>query len=84
MIILGLVGGAFALAANLVAFEIIAQINTRVCEGERVDFFRWGTEIRKKHRALFPESKLVLTMDVFGALMIATFLILCWLVLHSG
>jgi hypothetical protein len=57
MIIVNMVGGAFAHALNLVAFSIIAQINQKLAEGERVDLFIWGTDIRKRHRALYPESK---------------------------
>jgi hypothetical protein len=37
MIIVNLIGGAFALAANLVAYAIIGQINQKVPEGERVE-----------------------------------------------
>jgi len=83
IIIVGLVGGAFAFAANLVAFAIIGQINQKVPEGKRVNLFFWGTEIRKKHRALYPRSKLVSAMDVCTSLMVLAFLALCWLVLHS-
>ena len=83
MIVLGLIGGTFALAANLIAFTIIGQINQRVPDDQQVDFFLWGTEIRKKHRALYPDSKLVLAMNICGSLMVVTFLVLSWVVLHS-
>jgi hypothetical protein len=83
MIIVSLVGGVFALAANLIAFTIIDQINQKVPTDQRVGFFLWGTEIKKKHRALYPDSKLVLAMNICGNLMAVTFLVLSWFVFHS-
>jgi hypothetical protein len=83
MIVVGLIGGAFALAANLIAFTIIGQINQKVPDDQHIDFIFWGTEIKKKHRALYPDSRLVLAMNICGSLMLLTFLALSWFVLHS-
>jgi hypothetical protein len=77
-IMLGVVGGAFAFTANMLALAIIDQINQKVPEGERVDWIRWGG-IRKKHRKLYPESRLVLAMDICGALMVLAFIAAIWL-----
>jgi hypothetical protein len=68
---------------NLIAFTIIGQINQKVPDDQHVDFFFWGTEIKKKHRALYPDSKLVLAMNICGSLMVVTFLVLSWFVFHS-
>jgi len=42
-IVLGLVGGAFAFAANIIALWIIDQINKTLAESERLDWLGWGT-----------------------------------------
>jgi len=79
-IMLGVVGGAFAFTANMLALAIIDQINQKVPEAERVDWIRWGgISIRKKHRKLYPESRLVLAMDICGALMVLAFIAAVWL-----
>ena len=82
MIVVALIGGVFALAANLRAFTIIDQINQKVPEGQKVDWFFWGTEIKKRHRALYPDSKLVPGLNILTWLLVATFLVECWFVLH--
>ena len=82
MIVVALIGGGFALAANLVAFAIIDQINQKVPEGQKVDWFFWGTGIKKTHQTLYPDSKLVLAINILTWLMVVSFLVLCWFVLH--
>jgi hypothetical protein len=80
-IVLGLVGGAFAFTANMIAFQIIDQINKTLPESERLDWLGWGTGIKKRHRVLYPESRLVLAMNVCTALMVVTFVLLICLTL---
>ena len=75
-IVLGLVGGAFAFAANIIALWIIDQINKTLAESERLDWLGWGTGIKKRHRLLYPESRLVLAMNVCMVLMAVTFTLL--------
>jgi hypothetical protein len=82
MIVVALLGGVFALAANLLAFTIIEQINQKVPEEQKVHWFFWGTEIKKKHRALYPRSKLVSVLNILTCLLVVTFLVECWFVLH--
>ncbi len=82
MVVVALIGGAFALAANLVAVTMIDQINRKVPEGQKVHWLFWGTEIKKKHRAIYPDSKLVPAINGLTWLMAACFLVLCWFVLH--
>jgi predicted SpoU family rRNA methylase len=82
MVVASLIGGRFALAANLVAFTMIDQINQKAPEGQKVHLFFWGTEINKKHRAIYPDSKLVSVMNGLTWLTAASFLVLCWFVLH--
>jgi len=60
----GLIGGAFALSANMIAWTIIGQIN------------RTG---RTQHRKMYPESRLVLTMHICTVLVVLTFGVLVWL-----
>jgi len=82
LVVGGLVVGRLALAANLVAFAMIEQINQKVSEGQNVDCFFWGTEIKKRHQALYPDSKLVSVLNSLTFTMAASFLVLCWFVLR--
>ncbi len=82
MIVVALLGGAFALAANLLAFTIIDQINQKVPEGQKFRWFFWGTEIKKKRHPLYPHSKLVSVLNILAWLLVATFLVECWFILH--
>jgi hypothetical protein len=82
LIVVGLLGGAFALSANLVAFAMIEQINEKAPEGEKVHWFFWGTEIKKRHQTLYPDSKLVPVINTLAWLMVASFLVGSWFVLH--
>jgi len=77
--VVGLIGGVFALSANMIAWTIIGQINQKVPATERVDWNHWGTGIRTQHRKMYPESRFVLTMDICTALVVLTFGVLVWL-----
>jgi hypothetical protein len=80
-IVLALVGGAFAFSANMIAFQIIDQINEKVPEAERVGWLGWSSGIKKQHRRLYPESRLVLAMNVCATFMVLTFVLLMCLTL---
>jgi hypothetical protein len=82
MIVVALIGGVFALSANLLAFTMIDQINQKVPEGQKVHWFFWGTEIKKKHRALYPDGKLVSVLNILTWLLVAAFLVECWFVIR--
>jgi hypothetical protein len=82
MIVIALIGGGFALAANLVAFEMIDQINRKVPNEQKVVLFRWGSGIKKQHRALYPDSRLASAMNSLAWLTLLCFLILSWFVVH--
>jgi len=45
----------------MVSFIMIGKINERVPESERISYFWWGTEVRKRYKQLYPASKLALT-----------------------
>jgi len=77
-IIVALLGGSFAIFANMISLVMIGKINERVQESERVSYFWWGTEVRKKFKGLYPESKLTLLLDLCVALMVLCFSILLW------
>jgi hypothetical protein len=77
-IILGLVFGSFAILANMISFIMIGKINERVPESERISYFWWGTEVRKKFKRLYPESKLTFLLNLCVILMVVCFPILLW------
>jgi hypothetical protein len=76
VIVIALLGGSFAIFANMLSLIMIGKINERVPENERISYFRWGTEVRKKYKQLYPASKLALLVDLCFVLMLFSFLLL--------
>jgi len=70
VIIVGLLMGSFAVLANTLSFIMIGKINERVSENERISYFWWGTEVRKRYKQLYPESRLALLLDLCVILMV--------------
>jgi hypothetical protein len=64
IVFIALLGGLFAIAANMLSFVMIGKINERVSEAERISYFWWGTEVRKRYKELFPASKLPLLVNI--------------------
>ena len=75
-IVVALIGGSFAIFANMISFAMIGKINERVLESERISYFWWGTEVRKRFKKLYPESRLTLLLDLCVVLMVVSFLVL--------
>ena len=84
VIILGLVGGSFAVAANMIALMIIGQINQNLPQEERISYVWWGTGIRKLHHQFYPKSRLVLLMDLCGICMVICFAAVIWIQAFAG
>jgi len=75
-IVVALIGGSFAIFANMISFAMIGKINERVPENERISYFWWGTEVRRRFKELYPESRLTLLLDLCVILMVICFLVL--------
>jgi hypothetical protein len=52
LIVMSLILGLFALSANLAAFAMIDQINQKLPEGKKVNFFPGERKSRKKTERL--------------------------------
>jgi hypothetical protein len=76
VIIVACLGGSFAILANMVSFIMIGKINERVPEHERISYFWWGTEVRKRYKQLYPESKLIFLLNLSIVFMVLCFLFL--------
>ena len=76
VIIAACLGASSAVLANMLSFIMIGKINERVPVNERVFFFWWGTEVRKKFKQLYPGNKLVLLLDSCVVLMIICLVLL--------
>jgi hypothetical protein len=76
VIIVACLGGSFAMLGNMLYFMMIGKINERVPENERISYFWWGTEVRKRYKQIYPSSKLVLLADLCLILMVPCFLFL--------
>jgi hypothetical protein len=64
VIVIVLLGGFFAIAANMLSFVMIGKINERVPEAERISYFWWSTGVKKRYKELFPSSKIPLLVNV--------------------
>jgi hypothetical protein len=60
----------------MLSFVMIGKINERVPENERISYFWWSAEVRKRYKLLCPASKLALLADLFLILMVLCFLLL--------
>ena len=69
-------GGSFAVLANTLSFIMIGKVNERVPENERISYFWWGTEVRRRFKQLYPESRLVFLRDLCVVLMAVCFVFL--------
>ncbi len=69
-----------AVLANTISFIMIGKINTLLPERDRVSYFWWGTEVRKRFKQLYPGNKLVFALDSCVVMMILcfTFLVRFW------
>ena len=76
VIVIALFGGSFAIFANILSFIMIGKINERARENERISYFWWGTEVRKRYKEFYPASKLPLLTDLCLILMVVSFLFL--------
>jgi hypothetical protein len=76
VIVIALLGGSFAILANMVSFIMIGKINVRVPENERISYFWWSTEVRRRYQQLYPAGKLALLADLCLILMVVFFLLL--------
>ena len=72
-------GASAAIVANMISFVMIGRINERVPEGDRISYFWWGSEVRKRFKQLCPGNRLVLLLDSCLAVMIICFaLVIKW------
>jgi hypothetical protein len=76
VIAIALLGGSFAIFANMLSFIMIGKINERAPENERTSYFWWGTEVRKRYKQFYPASKLALLADLCLVLMVLSFMLL--------
>ncbi len=68
--------GSFAVLANTFSFIMIGKINEWLPENERVSYLRWGTDVRRRFKQLYPKNRLVFLLDSCIALMLCCFIFL--------
>ena len=78
VIVILLLGGSCALFANILSFTMIGRINQRLPESERMSYFWWGTQVRRRYKKLYPGSRLVLLLDLCKILLVLCFPFLIW------
>jgi len=72
-------GASAAIVANMISFVMIGKINERVPEGDRISYFWWGSEVRKRFKQLYPGNRLVLLLDsCLGVMIICFVLVIKW------
>ena len=70
-----IVGGFFALAANLFYLEMAEKINEHFPEKDRISWYAWGLEVRGKYKRLYPDGTLVRMADRCVIVMFICFII---------
>jgi len=65
-----------AILANMLSLIMIGKINERVPESERISYFWWGSDVRRRFKELYPENRLVFLLDCCVGLMILSFIVL--------
>jgi hypothetical protein len=76
VLIAGCLLASCAVLANLLSFMMIGKINERVSESDRISYFRWGTDVRRRFKQLYPGDRLVLLLDSCVVLMVLCFIFL--------
>jgi len=67
---------SFAVLANILSVVMIGKINEQLPENERISYFWWGTEVRRRFKRLYPNHRLVFLLDSCLVLMILCFIFL--------
>ncbi len=81
VLVVGLLGGGFAVIGNMLALVMIGKINQKVPESERVGYFGWSSGIKKRYRLLYPDSKLIFAVRICEVSMIVCFIVGIWFVM---
>ena len=55
---------------------MIGKINEQLPEGERISYFWWGANVRKRFKQLYPANKLVFLLDSAVVIMAISFVCL--------
>jgi hypothetical protein len=77
-IVVALVGGSLAVFANMLALIMVGQVNLKVPEKERIRYSAWGMGIGKRHKQLYPESKLSYAFNLCCILLVICIPIGLW------
>jgi hypothetical protein len=75
---IGVIGGGFAFTANMLALVMVDQINLKVTEKERISLWSWDLTLGRKHKRLYPESKLSFLFGSCWISMAVCFPLLLW------
>jgi len=70
------IGTSAAVLANTVYFVMIGKVNERSPEGHRISYVWWGTEVRKRFKQLYPQSRLSFLVDSCVVVMVLCFIAL--------
>lgn len=57
------VGWAAAMLANMLALTMTAKVNARLPEDRKFPSWKWGLQVRRMYKQLYPGDRLVLQMD---------------------
>jgi hypothetical protein len=71
----GCLGASSAVLANALSLIMVGKINERLPEHERISYFWWGTEVRRRFKQLYPGNRLVFLLDSCVVLMVLCFVL---------
>ena len=65
-----------AVLANTVSVVMIGKINERTPDSERISYFWWGSEVRRRFKELYPRNRLVMLLDSCVVAMMLSFVLI--------
>jgi hypothetical protein len=77
--IVGHIGAGIALTANMLAYEMIDQINQKLPKEKQISWNWYLTGIKRQHKDMYPNSRLNLLVNVCSVGLVVWFLVIIWI-----
>jgi len=77
--VIGAIGGILGFTANMLALEMLDQVNQKLPAEKQISWMWYGTPgIKRQHKEMYPDSKLRFLLNVCAAGLVVMFLATMW------
>ena len=77
--VIGAIGGILGFTANMLALEMLDQVNQKLPADKQISWMWYGNlRIKRQHREMYPDSKLRFLLNVCVAGLAVLFLATMW------